>query len=109
MDSFDNQHKTLEVIPANKEKIQKIWKIALILLVVTLVEFVFAFTMERGLLLYSIFIGLTLVKAAYIVMEFMHLKEESKALFWSIVIPLLFVVWLVIALLNEGGAISIYR
>jgi cytochrome c oxidase subunit IV len=53
----------------------------------------------------SIFIGLTFVKAFYIVSEFMHLKHETKVLIWSIILPMIFVVWLVIALLYEGGAI----
>jgi len=51
---------TLQVTPRNEEKIKKIWKTALILLVITLAEFVMAFTMDRGILLYSLFIILTL-------------------------------------------------
>jgi cytochrome c oxidase subunit 4 len=93
------------VQPADPAKIKKIWQIALLLGIVTAIEFVFAFTMPRGILLYSIFIGLTLVKAFYIISEFMHLKHEVKFLIWSIALPTLFVVWLVIALLYEGGYI----
>ena len=52
-----------------------------------------------------IFLGLTVVKAFYIVGEFMHLKHEVKALIWSVLIPTLFIVWLVIALIVEGGSI----
>src|SRR5690554_3527196 len=100
---------TIEVIPKNKEKIKKIWRVAGILLFLTLVEFVFAFTMARGWLLYSIFVALTLVKASYIMMEFMHLKYESKGLFWSIFLPLIFPVWLIIALLKEGSEIFLMR
>jgi cytochrome c oxidase subunit IV len=48
---------------------------------------------------------MTLVKAFYIVGEFMHLKGEVKTLIWSIVLPLVFVIWLIIALLLEGDAI----
>lgn len=57
------------------------------------------------LLRISIFLGLTVVKAFYIVGEFMHLKHEVKALIWSVLIPTLFIVWLVIALIVEGGSI----
>lgn len=95
----------VQPIPADKAKIAKLWKIAALLFIVTVIEFVFAFTMARGPLLYSIFIGLTIVKAFYIVADFMHLKHEVKVLIWSIIIPMLFVVWLVIALIAEGGAI----
>ena len=100
---------TLEVIPRNEEKIKKIWKTALILLILTSIEFVFAFTLPRGLLLYAIFIGLTIWKAKYIMMEFMHLGEEAKPLFYSIIVPLIFLIWLVIALIREGSDIFLMR
>jgi cytochrome c oxidase subunit 4 len=85
-----------------------IWRTFWILLIATTVEFVVAFMMispEMKLLRISIFLGLTVVKAFYIVGEFMHLKHEVKSLIWSILIPTLFVVWFVIALMVEGGSI----
>ncbi len=96
---------SIEVKPVNKKKVRKLWKIAMILGVVTAIEFVMAFTLPRGYLLYAGFIALTLLKAFYIVSEFMHLKYEVKALIWSILLPTLFVIWLIIALLAEGGSI----
>jgi cytochrome c oxidase subunit IV len=107
--ALQENRQSLEVLPRNKEKIKKIWKVAGILLFLTLIEFVFAFTMERGMLLYAIFIGLTLVKAGYIMMEFMHLKDEAKVLIWSIMLPLIFLVWLVLALMREGADIFLLR
>ena len=95
----------IEVQPVNKKKVNKLWKIALILGVVTAIEFVLAFTMPRGYLLYSVFVGLTLVKAYYIVSEFMHLKYEVKSLIWSILLPTIFVIWLIVAVLVEGDSI----
>lgn len=92
--------------PAKKSNIMKLVKVALFLLFVTAIEFVFAFNMERGLLLTSIFVGLTLVKAFYIMGEFMHLKYEVKALIWAILIPTIFLVWLLIALGYEGDTTS---
>jgi len=93
------------VQPVNKAKVRKLLTVAFILFIVTSIEFVFAFTMESGPLRTSIFISLTIVKAFYIVSEFMHLKYEVKVLIWSIIIPMIFVVWLVIALIYEGGAV----
>lgn len=93
------------VQPANKEHIRKIWMTALILGVVTALEFLLAFTMSRGILLVSIFIGLTIVKAFYIVAEFMHLRHETKSLIWSIIIPTIFVFWLIVALLMESSGV----
>lgn len=97
----------VEVQPADKTTVLNIWKIAGLLLVVTIIEFVFAFSLPESWkwMKISIFVGLTFVKAFYIVSEFMHLKHETKVLVWSIALPLIFVVWFVIALIYEGGAI----
>ena len=94
------------VLPPNKEKIKKLWTVAGILGVVTAFEFLIAFTMHHGPLKTSIFIGLTIVKAGYIVGEFMHLRYEVKVLFWSILIPMIFVIWMLVAFVYEGIAIS---
>jgi cytochrome c oxidase subunit IV len=100
---------TLNVLPRDNEKIKKIWKTAGILLAITVVEFIMAFTMDRGILLYFLFMALTVWKAKYIMMEFMHLGEEAKPLFYSIIVPLIFLVWLVIALMKEGSDIFMLR
>ena len=97
------------VLPPNKEKIKKLWTVAGILGAVTAFEFLIAFTMSHGPLKTSIFVGLTIVKAGYIVGEFMHLRYEVKVLFWSILIPLIFVVWMLVAFVYEGIAISDVR
>lgn len=99
------EHKQITIIPPDKAKIWKIWKTLIILAVITAIEFVFAFTMNSGALRTSIFIGLTLVKAFYIVSEFMHLKYEVKVLIWSVLVPTIFIVWLLLAMLIEGEAI----
>jgi cytochrome c oxidase subunit IV len=48
---------------------------------------------------------MTIIKAFYIVGEFMHLRHEVKMLIWSILLPMMFVVWLLITLIYEGGSI----
>ena len=102
---MEEQASHIQVIPPNKEKIRKLWKIAGILGLVTAIEFVIAFTVGPGAFKISVFVGLTIVKAFYIVSEFMHLGHEEKSLIWSILLPLIFVVWLIIALLAQGDAI----
>jgi cytochrome c oxidase subunit IV len=99
----------VRVLPPNKEKIKKLWTVAGILGVITAFEFLIAFTMHHGPLKVSIFVALTIVKAAYIVGEFMHLRYEVKVLFWSILIPMIFVVWMLVAFVYEGMAISDVR
>lgn len=90
-------------IPAANTSI--IWRTFIILSVITAFEFTLAYLMKAGTLRTSIFVGMTLVKAFYIVGEFMHLKHEVKSLIWAITIPVVFIVWLLIALMTEGGSI----
>ncbi|HYF67010.1 MAG TPA: cytochrome C oxidase subunit IV family protein [Ohtaekwangia sp.] len=96
---------TVKVLPPDKEKIKKLWTVAGILLLVTIVEFIIAFTVSTGTLKTTTFILLTIVKAAYIVGEFMHLRYEAKVLFWSILVPLVFIVWMLVAFVYEGFSI----
>jgi cytochrome c oxidase subunit IV len=97
------------VLPPNKEKIKKLWQVAGILGFITAVEFVIAFMMGHGTLKTFIFVVLTIVKAGFIVGEFMHLRYETKVLFWSILIPLTFIAWMLVAFVYEGMAISTVR
>ncbi len=91
---------------ASKATIRRVWKTAGILAFITAIEFAIAFTPGIGhTLKVAIFVSLTIVKAAYIVGEFMHLRYEVKILIWSILIPVIFIIWLIIALLVEGGSI----
>jgi cytochrome c oxidase subunit IV len=82
-----------------------IWRTFWILAAVTSLEFLVAFTMPHGAFKIFTFVIMTLVKAFFIVGEFMHLKHEVKGLIWTILIPTLFVAWLLLALLLEGGYI----
>lgn len=98
------------VQPVDKAKIRGIWKIAGILAIITIIEYGFAFGMEAGTLRNVIFVGLTIVKAFYIVSEFMHLGHEVKGLIYSVILPMIFIVWLIVALVNlEGGAVKSSR
>ncbi|WP_114783375.1 cytochrome C oxidase subunit IV family protein [Botryobacter ruber] len=86
-----------------KPQTKAIWKTFIILVVLTAIEFVFAFMMDAGTLRNSIFIILTVFKAFFIVSEFMHLKHEAKALIWSILLPTALIAWLMVALISEGS------
>jgi cytochrome c oxidase subunit IV len=94
------------VLPPDKAKIKKLWTVAGILGAITALEFAVAFSMHHGPLKTAIFVAMTIVKAAYIVGEFMHLKYEVKILLWSILIPMIFVVWMLVAFVYEGMKIS---
>jgi cytochrome c oxidase subunit 4 len=111
MAHHEETHQQITVIPPDKEKIKKLWKVAGILGLITAIEFGVAFLVPHEFKTTRVwlFIAMTIVKAAYIVGEFMHLRHEAKVLIWSILIPMVFVVWLLIALVYEGMAISDVR
>lgn len=88
-----------------KAKQKNIIRVMLILSAVTILEFIFAFTLQRGVWLTILYFALTIAKAYYIVSEFMHLGHEAPSLKYAIVFPMIFVIWLIIALLVEGTAI----
>lgn len=101
----------INVLPPDNAKIKKLWMTALILLIITVIEFIVAFTIPHE---YKdarvwIFVIMTIVKAAYIVGEFMHLKYEAKFLMWSILIPTIFIVWMLVAFVYEGSSIGVTR
>ena len=86
-----------------------IWKTFWVLVGITAVEFAIAFTLTdpnwrttRN----AIFIVMTILKAFFIVGEFMHLKHETKSLIWTILIPTALLVWLVVALVTEGSYVG---
>jgi cytochrome c oxidase subunit IV len=101
----------IQVLPPNKEKIKKLWTVAGILGLITAFEFAVAFLVphEYAQLRVWTFILMTIVKAGYIVGEFMHLRHEAKVLIWSILIPMVFVIWMLVAFVYEGMAIGDVR
>ncbi len=95
-----------EVTPANPKLIANIWKVTGILALVTAVEFALAFAFpEKPEWLILTYIVLTLVKAFFIVAEFMHLGHEQKSLIYSILLPLGLLFWGILAMLMEADAI----
>lgn len=85
----------------------KIWQVFFILLGITVIEFIIALYMvPKGIIAYHmanpIYIILTLAKAYFIVAFFMHLKFEATALIYSLVVPILFIIGLILVLTNES-------
>jgi len=99
-------------VAIQKPNTKAIWRTFWYLTAATTIEFIVAgFMTDPSLktLKVSIFLGLTLIKAFYIVGEFMHLKHEVKVLIWSIVLPTTFVIWFIIAMMVEGDSILMVR
>ena len=102
---MEHQASQIQVQPADKKKIQKIWRVAAILGGITAIEFVIAFTIGAGSAKTFLFIALTIWKAFYIVSEFMHLGHEKKSLKMSILLPTLFIIFLIFIMMYQGSAI----
>ncbi|HET6243198.1 MAG: cytochrome C oxidase subunit IV family protein [Bacteroidetes bacterium] len=94
--SLDAHHSEEEGVKKRK----KIWQIFWILLIVTIVEVTLGlmFSRDPGMktFLFVTFITLTLVKAGYIVMSYMHLGDEVKSLRITILGPFLFFIFYLI-------------
>lgn len=90
-------------------KIRKtLWKVFWILLAVTSVEVVLGLYYQAWGISFTMvkvtFIVLTLIKAFFIVAEFMHLKHENPYLKKLIIVPYVFLaLYLMILVLIEGG------
>ena len=83
-----------------------IWRTFWILLAITVGEILFAVLIAPKMggklipnLLYAV---LSLMKAGYIISEFMHMKYEVKNLVRTVGLPCLLLIWLITALAMEG-------
>ncbi len=95
----------VQVIPEDKAKTKKILKVAIILGILTAIEFVIAFAFDASIGKTIVFILMTLIKAYYIVSEFMHLGHERKSLIWSIILPTMFIIFFIFIMIYQGAAI----
>lgn len=102
--SLDNHHSEEE----GKLVRRKIYMVTLILSIITAVEVAMGMFIKHGdTTLWHItkitFIALTIVKAAYIVMVFMHMKDETHSFRNLILIPYyIFMIDIFVLMLNEG-------
>ena len=93
----------------------KIWGVLIFLSVVTIIEVALGILKPEVLienyflrmkLINWIFIILTIVKAYYIMWDFMHLRDEVRGLQFSVVVTLMFLIaYLAFILLVEGNYI----
>lgn len=98
-----------------KNNVQKIWGVLVFLTIVTAIEvglgiykpeFLLEGTLLKMKYLNWIFIILTIVKAYYITWDFMHMRDEVKALRRMVVWTAIFLIcYLVFILLCEGDYI----
>ncbi|RYD82781.1 MAG: caa(3)-type oxidase [Sphingobacteriales bacterium] len=107
---FDVVEKGLHHVNSTKKEI---WKVFFIMLGITVLEFLIALTpvikenLGRSTVI-VIFFALTILKAFYIVGYFMHLKHEKINLAYTILLPILFILYLIALLIFEGGASTVH-
>tara|TARA_Y100000768_G_scaffold372000_1_gene339255 strand:+ start:10 stop:396 length:387 start_codon:yes stop_codon:yes gene_type:complete len=83
-----------------KSNVQKIWGVLIFLSIVTAIEVILGIVKPEILMSYFlsmklinwIFVILTLVKAYYIMWDFMHMRDEKFGLQVSVVITLIFLI-----------------
>lgn len=88
---------------------KELWRVFLILLGITILDFGIYFAMDPSGWRNAIFIFFGLVKAYFIVGAFMHMKNEKIALALIILVPVVFILGLVSGLLYEGNALTMVK
>jgi cytochrome c oxidase subunit 4 len=85
--------------------VKAVWRATAILSVVTVVEVAVALILGPHfpkIIMNTFYVLASLAKAFFIVGEFMHLKYEKRAFMLSLGVPLVFLVWAIIAFATEG-------
>lgn len=97
----------IEVKPLNKSKVKTFIRVTVILAAVTAFEYLIAFTVphEYKMTRVVVFVVLTIVKAFYIIMEFMHLGHEKKSLKLSVILPMMFIAFFIFIMIYQGDAV----
>lgn len=105
VDIHDEEHydPTVWVPKAHSHGTKALMQTFVLLSVITVLDIILYFTIDPGMTRNVIFIALGIVKAAFIVYVFMHLTYEQKTLKYTIVLPMLFVVYLIAFMLKEAS------
>ena len=87
---------------------KKIWMVTLLLTLVTVVEVFLGAMIKQDSAAWPYvkltFIILTLLKAGYIILSFMHLGDEKKAMKYVILAPyIVFIIYLIFIAVTEGA------
>ncbi len=110
---FHDDYPEYEKMAAHNEEDGKklrrtLWNVFWIMLIITIFELIIGFMAPGNgwsgtLWLKTLFIVLTIVKAGFIVMAFMHLGHENKFFKYTVLAPyVVFMFYLIFISLNEG-------
>lgn len=91
----------------SKKQISRIMKVTVLLTIITIVEVALGLVgTHLGVphaVTATLFLLMTIFKAAYIVKVFMHLGDEVRGMIITVLIPLTLFIWFIIAFLADGG------
>jgi cytochrome c oxidase subunit IV len=91
----------------SKKQVGRIMKVTVLLSIITIVEVGLGLVGSKlgvpHVVTATLFLLMTLFKAAYIVKVFMHLGDETKNMVITVLIPLTLFIWFIIAFLADGG------
>jgi len=93
-----------------RSQVNAVWRATAWLSVITIVEvavalaYIYLFQDTPRIIINLIFIFASVLKAFFIIGEFMHLKYETRALIISLGVPILFLIWAIIAFSWDGSS-----
>ena len=86
----------------------RIWRVFWILLIITVIEVVWGMKISHHIspkwINAVFFLSMTILKAGYIVAEFMHLRYEVTNMIRSVLVPLTLFIWFIVAFLADGDS-----
>jgi len=102
------QHGAEEVlhVGANVSTFAKVW---IALLVMTGIEVLLAYEQVPTLIMLTVLLGLSIIKAALIIAYFMHMKFEKLSLFLTLFPMLIFCIVLMLVFLGDAARIPYMR
>lgn len=119
MSEFHDDYPQYELMAHHSEqdgkiKRKKLWRVFWIMLGITIFELIVGLNASQlgllnddrtsSIILKFLFIGLTLAKAGFIVLSFMHLGDEKKAMKYTILAPYtVFIVYLIWLCVQESN------
>lgn len=125
MSEFHDDYPQYELMAHHSEeegkvKRRKLWNVFFIMLGITIIELIIGFYAKDWHLLNEdrtstgvlkfIFIGLTILKAFYIVFSFMHLGDEKKMFKYSVILPYtIFILYLVYIAMAEAIYCGVHK
>lgn len=97
-----NYDPTIWVPKPHSHGTKALWRTFIVLSIVTVLDIILYFTLPPSMGRNITFIILGILKAWFIIFEFMHMKYEKPVLKMTILLPVIFIIYLILFLLVEA-------